>query len=78
LLLKSQEDLSAYVLREGLDAGFDLAFSNELPIDHSITCPITTLRPEATCRSSRSTPTSSPRLCRSPSGSCSSGSPCGS
>ena len=31
----------------GLDAGFDLAFSNELRIDHSITCPIITLRPEA-------------------------------
>ena len=29
----------------GLDAGFDLAFSNELRIDHSITCPIITLRP---------------------------------
>jgi protocatechuate 4,5-dioxygenase beta chain len=25
----------------------DLAFSNELRIDHSITCPITTLRPQA-------------------------------
>jgi protocatechuate 4,5-dioxygenase beta chain len=34
-------------LRAGLDAGFDLAFSNELRIDHSITCPIITLRPEA-------------------------------
>ena len=31
----------------GLDAGFDLAFSNELRIDHSITCPIITLRPQA-------------------------------
>src|SRR5258707_1011924 len=28
-------------------AGFDLAFSNELRIDHSITCPLITLRPEA-------------------------------
>ncbi|MEV5301004.1 extradiol ring-cleavage dioxygenase [Amycolatopsis methanolica] len=46
MLLKGQEYLSAYVLREGLDAGFDLAFSNELRIDHSITCPIITLRPE--------------------------------
>ena len=36
----------AYILREGLDAGFDLAFSNELRIDHSITCPIITLRPQ--------------------------------
>ena len=42
-----QEDLSAHILREGLDAGFDLAFSNELRIDHSVTCPIITLRPEA-------------------------------
>ncbi|NKQ51433.1 extradiol ring-cleavage dioxygenase [Amycolatopsis sp. K13G38] len=47
MLLKGQEDLSAHLLREGLDAGFDLAFSNELRIDHSITCPIITLRPEA-------------------------------
>ncbi|TQM37007.1 catalytic LigB subunit of aromatic ring-opening dioxygenase [Pseudonocardia cypriaca] len=47
MVLKGQEDLSAYILREGLDAGFDLAFSNELRIDHSITCPIITLRPEA-------------------------------
>jgi protocatechuate 4,5-dioxygenase beta chain len=47
MLLKGQEDLSAYILREGMDAGFDLAFSNELRIDHSITCPIITLRPEA-------------------------------
>src|SRR3982751_2746324 len=45
--LAGHEDLSAHVLREGLDAGFDLAFSNELRIDHSITCPIITLRPEA-------------------------------
>jgi protocatechuate 4,5-dioxygenase beta chain len=47
MLLKGQEDLSTHVLRAGLDAGFDLAFSNELRIDHSITCPIITLRPEA-------------------------------
>ncbi len=45
--LRGQEDLSAHILRDGLDAGFDLAFSNELRIDHSITCPIITLRPEA-------------------------------
>jgi protocatechuate 4,5-dioxygenase, beta chain len=47
MLLAGHEDLSAYLLREGLDAGFDLAFSNELRVDHSITCPIITLRPEA-------------------------------
>jgi protocatechuate 4,5-dioxygenase beta chain len=35
------------LLREGLDSGFDLAFSNELRIDHSVTCPIITLRPQA-------------------------------
>jgi protocatechuate 4,5-dioxygenase, beta chain len=46
-LLKGDEDFSAHILRGGLDAGFDLAFSNELRIDHSITCPIITLRPEA-------------------------------
>ena len=46
MLLRGQEDLSAHLLRGGLDAGFDLAFSNELRIDHSITCPIITLRPQ--------------------------------
>src|SRR6204780_1404512 len=47
MLLRGHEELSAHLLRQGLDAGFDLAFSNELRIDHSITCPIITLRPEA-------------------------------
>jgi protocatechuate 4,5-dioxygenase beta chain len=47
MLLRGQEDLSAHLLRQGMDAGFDLAFSNELRIDHSITCPLITLRPEA-------------------------------
>ena len=47
MLLKGHEELSAHILREGIDRNFDLAFSNELRIDHSITCPIITLRPEA-------------------------------
>jgi protocatechuate 4,5-dioxygenase beta chain len=47
LLLRGSEDLSAYLLRSGIDSGFDLAFSNELRVDHSITCPIITLRPGA-------------------------------
>jgi protocatechuate 4,5-dioxygenase, beta chain len=47
MLLAGHEELSGYLLRRGLDEGFDLAFSNELRIDHSITCPIITLRPEA-------------------------------
>jgi protocatechuate 4,5-dioxygenase beta chain len=47
MTLKGQEDLSSHILRAGLDRGFDLAFSNELRIDHSVTCPIITLRPEA-------------------------------
>ncbi|HEX5493315.1 MAG TPA: hypothetical protein VFX70_01915 [Mycobacteriales bacterium] len=47
MTLTGDEAMSAHILREGLDAGFDLAFSNELRIDHSITCPIITLRPEA-------------------------------
>src|SRR5579884_3639879 len=45
--LRGHEELSAFLLREGLDAGFDFAFSNELRVDHSITCPIITLRPQA-------------------------------
>ncbi|MGC8466457.1 MAG: extradiol ring-cleavage dioxygenase [Acidimicrobiales bacterium] len=39
-------DLSRHLLRSGLDDGFDLAFSNELRLDHSVTCPIITLRPQ--------------------------------
>jgi protocatechuate 4,5-dioxygenase beta chain len=39
-------DLSRHILRSGLDDGFDLAFSNELRLDHSVTCPIITLRPD--------------------------------
>ena len=38
MTLAGEEDLSQHILRHGLDAGFDLAFSNELRIDHSITC----------------------------------------
>jgi protocatechuate 4,5-dioxygenase, beta chain len=45
--LTGHEDLSAHILREGIDRDFDLAFSNELRIDHSVTCPIITLRPQA-------------------------------
>ena len=47
MTLKGEEDLSTHILRNGLDLDFDLAFSNELRIDHSITCPIITLRPQA-------------------------------
>jgi protocatechuate 4,5-dioxygenase beta chain len=47
MVLQGDEELSSHLLRGGLDAGFDLAFSNELRVDHSITCPIITLRPEA-------------------------------
>jgi protocatechuate 4,5-dioxygenase, beta chain len=47
MFLTGQQDLSAHILRGGLDAGFDLAFSNELRVDHSVTCPIITLRPDA-------------------------------
>jgi protocatechuate 4,5-dioxygenase beta chain len=46
MMLRGHEELSSYVLREGLDRGFDLAFSNELRVDHSITCPILTVRPD--------------------------------
>ena len=47
MTLRGQEDLASHILRNGLDRNFDLAFSNELRIDHSITCPIITLRPQA-------------------------------
>ena len=47
MFMAGHEELSGYLLREGIDAGFDLAFSNELRVDHSITCPLITLRPAA-------------------------------
>ena len=47
MFLRAMRSCPAYLLRQGIDAGFDLAFSNELRIDHSITCPLITLRPEA-------------------------------
>jgi protocatechuate 4,5-dioxygenase beta chain len=47
MTLRGHEDLAAHILRNGLDRNFDLAFSNELRIDQSITCPIITLRPQA-------------------------------
>src|SRR5262249_32980131 len=45
--LAGDDHLPSPIRRNGRYAGFDLAFSNELRIDHSITCPIITLRPEA-------------------------------
>ena len=47
MVLKGHEELSAYLLRAGAGCRFDLAFSNELRVDHSITCPIITTRPQA-------------------------------
>jgi len=45
-VMNGQQDLSWHILRGGIDRGFDLAFSNELRLDHSVTCPIITLRPQ--------------------------------
>ncbi|MDA8196163.1 MAG: extradiol ring-cleavage dioxygenase [Actinomycetota bacterium] len=47
LLLRGDVELANFILEKGLEVGFDLAFSNELRVDHSITCPIFTIRPEA-------------------------------
>ena len=44
--IDGERGLSSHLLRQGLDAGL-ISLSNELRIDHSITCPIITLRPEA-------------------------------
>ncbi len=46
MVLEGDLELSHHLLRTGLDQGFDFAFSNELRLDHSVTCPIITLRPE--------------------------------
>ncbi|MBP2551566.1 protocatechuate 4,5-dioxygenase beta chain [Neorhizobium galegae] len=44
--LSGDEDLPRFLHQSLLDQNFDFAFSNELKIDHSIVCPIITLRPQ--------------------------------
>ncbi|MBX4863908.1 extradiol ring-cleavage dioxygenase [Rhizobium leguminosarum bv. viciae] len=44
-LLQGDEEMSRFMHQSLLDQDFDVAFSNELKIDHSIICPIITLRP---------------------------------
>jgi protocatechuate 4,5-dioxygenase beta chain len=46
-LLDGDVDLSNFMHQGLLDAGFDFSFSHELKIDHSIVCPIITVRPDA-------------------------------
>lgn len=46
-VLQGDKELSDYMHQGLLDRDFDFAFSHELKIDHSIICPIITLRPEA-------------------------------
>ncbi len=45
-LLQGDEDMSRFMHQSLMDQDFDLAFSNELKVDHSIVCPIITLRPQ--------------------------------
>lgn len=45
--LPGDVDFSRYMHKELLGADFDFAVSHELKIDHSIICPIITVRPEA-------------------------------
>lgn len=44
--LQGDEAMSRFMHQSFLDMDFDVAFSNELKIDHSIVCPIITLRPD--------------------------------
>ncbi len=46
-LLDGDVELSGYLHQGLLDSGFDFSFSHELKIDHSIICPIITVRPQA-------------------------------
>jgi hypothetical protein len=56
------EELSAHLLRAGLDAGFDFAFSNALRVDHSIT----EQWPESPCfQAGDELPSPLPVMCRS-------------
>ena len=45
-VLEGHEDLLNFMHQGLLDRDFDFAFSNELKIDHSIICPIITVRPD--------------------------------
>lgn len=45
-VLEGDLEMSRFMHRDLMDQGFDLAFSNELKIDHSIICPIITVRPD--------------------------------
>ena len=46
-VLDGDMEMSRFMHRDLMDQGFDFAFSNELKIDHSIICPIITVRPDA-------------------------------
>lgn len=46
-LLDGDVELSNFMHQGLLDFGFDFSFSHELKIDHSIICPIITVRPDA-------------------------------
>lgn len=46
-VLEGHEALSGYLHQGLMDRNFDFSFSNELKIDHSIICPIITVRPQA-------------------------------
>lgn len=46
-VLEGNVDFSRHMLQALMDDEFDMAVSHELKIDHSIICPIITLRPEA-------------------------------
>ncbi|WP_417670364.1 extradiol ring-cleavage dioxygenase [Roseibium sp.] len=45
-VLEGDEDMSRFMHQSLMNQNFDFAFSNELKIDHSIICPIITVRPE--------------------------------
>lgn len=45
-VLEGDEDMSRFLHHHLMEQDFDMAFSNELKIDHSIICPIITLRPQ--------------------------------
>jgi protocatechuate 4,5-dioxygenase, beta chain len=45
-VLQGDEEFSGYMHQGLMDLDFDMALSNELKIDHSIICPIITVRPQ--------------------------------
>src|SRR5881227_1601765 len=76
MFLKGHEELSAYLLRAGLDDGFDFALAMNCGSTTVLPAPSSRPARKRTCPSCPSTQTSSPLHCHSPGGTSSWAAPC--